>query len=57
MAHSDDKRCARLNIIARLRGSIDDKAPPRGKTELPERQKRGSYREPDYPYKLVPEEY
>jgi hypothetical protein len=36
--------------------SIGYKAPPRMKAKLPERQKRGSYREPD-PYKLVPEEY
>jgi hypothetical protein len=46
VAHSDDKRCARLNIIAHLLGSIDDKAPPRVKARLPERRKRGSYREP-----------
>jgi len=25
--------------------------------KLPERQKRGNYREPDYPYKYVPEKY
>jgi hypothetical protein len=25
--------------------------------KLPKRQERGSYREPDYPYKLVPEKY
>jgi hypothetical protein len=57
VAHSDDKRCARLNIIAHLLGSIDDKASLRVKARLPERRKRGNYREPDYPYKLVPEEY
>jgi hypothetical protein len=46
-----------LNIIAHLLGSIDDKASLRVKARLPERRKRGNYREPDYPYKLVPEEY
>ena len=57
MAHSDDKRRARLNIIAHLLGSIDYKAPPKVKTELPERRKRGSYREPVKFSTLVPEEY
>jgi polyphosphate kinase len=55
--HSDDKRRTRLNIITHLLNSIDYKAPPRSKVKLPERQKRGSYREPDYPYKYVPEKY
>jgi len=54
---TDERRRALYNIIAHLLGSIDYKASPRVKAELPERQKRGSYREPDYPYKLVPEEY
>ena len=57
MAHSDDKRCARLNIIAHLLGSIDDKASLRVKARLPERRKRGSYREPAEFSMLVPEEY
>ena len=54
---SDDKRRTRLNIITHLLNSIDYKAPPRSKVKLPERQKRGSYREPDYPYKYIPEKY
>lgn len=29
----------------------------RVKVKLPERQKPGSYREPDYPYKYIPEKY
>ena len=55
--HSDDKRRTRLNIITHLLNSIDYKAPPRSKVKLPERQKPGSYREPDYPYKYIPEKY
>ena len=57
VVRSDDKRRTRLNIITHLLNSIDYKAPPRSKVKLPERQKRGSYREPDYPYKYVPEKY
>jgi hypothetical protein len=55
--HSDDKRRTRLNIITHLLSTIPYKAPPKSKVKLPDRQKRGSYREPDYPYKYVPEKY
>jgi len=57
VARSDDKRRARLNIIRHLLASIDYKAPPRTKVKLPKRQEPGRYREPDYPYKFVPEKY
>jgi hypothetical protein len=55
VARSDDKQRARLNIISHLLGSIKYKAVPREKVKLPKRQKAGDYREPDYPYKFVPE--
>ena len=54
---SNDKRRTRLNIITHLLSTIDYKAPPKMKVKLPERQKPGSYREPDYPYKYVPEKF
>jgi hypothetical protein len=57
VARSDDKRRARLNIIRHLLASIDYEAPPRTKVTLPKRQERGRYREPDYPYKFVPEKF
>jgi len=57
VVRSDDKRRTRLNIITHLLNSIDYKAVPRVKVKLPERQKRGGYREPDYPYKYVPEKF
>jgi polyphosphate kinase 2 (PPK2 family) len=57
VARSDDKRRARLNIISHLLGKIDYKPAPRGKIQLPKRQERGAYREPDYPYKYIPEEF
>ena len=57
VTHSDDKRRTRLNIISHLLSTIDYKSPPKSKVKLPERQKRGGYKEPDYPYKLIPEKY
>ena len=54
MAHSDDKRRARLNIITHLLDKIPYKDGPREKVKLPKRQKRGGYKESDYPFKVVP---
>jgi polyphosphate kinase 2 len=57
VVRSDDKRRARLNIIAHLLDSIPYKTAPRDKVELPKRQKPGDYEEPDYPYKYIKERY
>ena len=57
VAQSDDKRRARLNIITHLLSRIPYKNVPRPKVKLPNRQKPGGYREPDYPYKRVPEAF
>jgi len=57
VARSDDKRRARLNIISHLLAHIPYKKARRAKVKLPKRQKAGKYREPDYPYKLVPERF
>jgi hypothetical protein len=57
VAHSDDKKRARLNIITHLLGLIPYKGVPREKIKLPKRQKRGSYRDPNYRYKHVAEKY
>ncbi len=54
---SDDKKRARLNLITHLLSRIPYKKVPREKVVLPKRQKQGNYREPDYPYKFVPEKY
>jgi polyphosphate kinase 2 len=54
VAHSDDKQRARLNIITHILSKIPYKAVPRPKVKLPNRQKRGGYKELDYPYKVVP---
>jgi polyphosphate kinase 2 len=53
VAHSDDKKRARLNIIRHLLRHIPYTAPKREKIELPKRQKPGDYVEPDYPWKLI----
>ena len=57
VAPSDDKRRARLNIIAHLLSKVPYKNAPREKVKLPDRQKPHGYREPDYPYKYVTERY
>ena len=57
VTHSDDKRRARLNIIRHLLDSIEYQRPPREKIKLPKRQKPGDYREPNYPYKVIPQKY
>jgi len=57
VARSDDKRRARLNIITHLLSQIPYKEAPREKVKLPKRQKDKKYREPDYPYKYVPQKF
>jgi polyphosphate kinase len=57
VARTDDKRRGRLNIITHLLGSIPYKKAPRDKVKLPERQKRGGYREPSYPFKYIDERF
>jgi polyphosphate kinase len=54
---SDDKRRARLNIINHILETIPYKEAPREKVKLPERQKAGGYKEPDYPYRYVEDRY
>ena len=57
VAHSDDKRRARLNIITHLLGKIPYEEIERPKVTLPKRQKRGDYKEPDNPLRMVPEKF
>ena len=54
---SDDKKRARLNLITHLLSKIPYKKVPREKVKLPKRQKPHGYREPDYPYKYVPQKF
>src|SRR5271165_6426756 len=55
VAHSDDKRRARLNIISHLLHHIPHEHTPREKVKLPKRQKPHGYKETDYPFRYVPE--
>jgi len=55
MAHSDDKKRARLNIIRHILRRIPYETPKREKIKLPKRQEPGAYRDPDYPFKLIPD--
>ena len=57
VAPSDDKRRARLNIISHLLERIPYKELKREKIELPKRQKRGSYRDANYPFKIIKERH
>ncbi len=52
---SDDKKRARLNVIAHLLRHIPYEDLPREKVKLPKRDGRKGYVEPDYPYKYATE--
>jgi polyphosphate kinase 2 len=57
VVRSDDKKRARLNLIAHLLDQIPYEKTPRDKVKLPKRQKAKGYKAPDYPYKYVKERY
>jgi polyphosphate kinase len=52
---SDDKKKARLNVIGHLLRHIPYEKLPKEKIKLPKRQKPDDYKEPDYPYKYIPD--
>jgi polyphosphate kinase len=55
VVHSDDKRRARLNALTHILSKIPHEDLPRAKVKLPTRQERGDYKDPDYPFRLIPE--
>ncbi len=55
VARSDNKRRARLNIIKHFLSRIPYEGVDYGKIKLPKRQKPEGYKEPDYPFKYIPE--
>jgi polyphosphate kinase 2 len=57
VAHTDDKKRGRLNIITHILNKIPYKEPEYPKVRLPKRQKRGDYREPEFPFKMIPEAF
>jgi polyphosphate kinase 2 len=54
---SDDQRRARLNCIAHFLSLIPYKKVPRAKIKFPKRQKKGNYKEPDHPFRYVPQAF
>jgi hypothetical protein len=57
VARSDDKKRLRLNLLTHMLGKIPYKDVPRDKIKLPKRQKARGYKDPDYPFKFVPEKF
>jgi polyphosphate kinase 2 len=55
VVRSDEKKRARLNIISHLLGHVPYEEMPRKKVKLPERQKPHGYKDPQYPFKFIPE--
>ena len=55
VVRSDDKKRARLNLISHLLARIPYEDAPREKVELPKRKGPHGYKDPDYPFKFVPE--
>jgi polyphosphate kinase 2 len=57
VAHTDDKKKARLNIISHLLSHVPVEEVPREPVKLPKRQSSVGYKEPEYPYRYVPERF
>jgi len=54
---SNDQRQARLNCISHFLSLIPYEEVPREPIKFPKRQAKGDYKEPDYPYRIVPQIY
>jgi polyphosphate kinase 2 len=54
---SNDQRRARLNCITHFLSLVPYEEVPREKIKFPKRQAKGNYKEPDYPYRVVPQKY
>jgi polyphosphate kinase len=54
---SNDQRRARLNCITHFLSLIPYKEVPREPIKFPKRQAKGDYKEPNYPYRIVPQKY
>ena len=55
VVHSDNKRRARLNTLTHILCKVPHEELKRPKVELPKRQHRGDYKDPDYPFRVIPE--
>jgi polyphosphate kinase 2 len=54
---SNDQRRARLNCITHFLSLIPYEEVPREPIKFPRRQAKGDYKEPDYPFRYVPQKY
>ena len=54
---SDEQRRARLNCITHFLSLIPYEEVPREQIKFPRRQAKGDYKDPDYPYRYVPQIY
>ena len=57
IAHTDDKKRGRLNIISHLLSQVPYEKIERPEVKLPRRQPAGDYVEPDLPLRHIPEPY
>jgi polyphosphate kinase len=54
VAHTDDKKRGRLNIITHLLGQVPYEPLTKEDVKLPRRQARGDYQEPEQPLRYIP---
>ena len=57
VVQTDDKERARLNCISHLLSVVPWKRIPQEKVVLPKRQKAHGYKDPDWPYRWIPQKY
>jgi polyphosphate kinase 2 len=57
IAHTDDKKRGRLNIISHLLSQVPYEKIERPEVKLPRRQPKGDYVEPDLPLRHIPEPF
>jgi len=55
VVHSDNKRRARLNVLAHILSKIPYEKLPGSKVKLPKRQDPGDYKDANYPFRFIPE--
>jgi polyphosphate kinase 2 len=54
---SNDQRRARLNCITHFLSLIPYEEVPREPIKFPKRQAKGNYKDPDYPFRIVPQKF
>ncbi|MFC1923652.1 polyphosphate kinase 2, partial [Chloroflexota bacterium] len=57
VVNANDKRRARLNLITHLLNQVPYEEVPRESIKFPRRQGKGDYKDPDYPYRYIPQIY